>query len=64
MSNRILYFRGGILEDADELASDDVVQAASVASSKHRDLTAEVWLGGKKAAVVGPCRDGHLPDGR
>ena len=64
MSNRILYFRGGILEDADELASDDIVQAASTASSKHRDLTAEVWLRGKKAAVVGPCRDDRPPDCR
>ena len=60
MSNRILYFRGGILEGADELASDDVVQAASVASSRHHDLTAEVWLGGRKVAVVGPSRNQHF----
>ena len=63
MSNRILYFRGGILEGADELASDDVVAAASTASSRHRDLTAEVWVGGRKVAVIGPSRDPSLGGG-
>ena len=51
---RIFYFRGGVLEDSTELASDDVVQAAKEASSSHPELTAEIWVGGRKAAIVRP----------
>ena len=51
----ILYFRGGILEDREHLASEDLVEAARVASSRHPHLTAEIWWEGKKAAVVRPC---------
>jgi hypothetical protein len=57
---RILYFRGGILEAADELESPDLVSAAKAASSKHPHLTAEIWLGGRKVAVVRPCWHQHL----
>lgn len=54
---RILYFRGGILEATDELASRDVLVATTTASSNHPQLTAEVWLDGRKVAVVRPwCR--------
>ena len=51
---RIFYFRGGVLEDTAELGADDVVQAAKSASSSHPELTAEIWLDGRKAAVVRP----------
>jgi hypothetical protein len=51
---RILYFRGGILEDSAELASGDLLDAAKTASSHHPDLMAEVWLDGRKAAVIRP----------
>lgn len=51
---RILYFRGGILEATDEVASLDVIAAARAASSKHPHFTAEIWLDGKKVAVVRP----------
>ncbi|HWI87888.1 MAG TPA: hypothetical protein VNS11_01400 [Sphingomicrobium sp.] len=51
---RILYFRGGILEDAAELASEDLLEAAKSASSRHPDLTAEIWLDGRKVGVVRP----------
>jgi hypothetical protein len=51
---RILYLRGGILEATDELSSVDVVSAAKAASAKHPHLTAEIWLDGRKAAVVRP----------
>ena len=56
---RILYFRGGILEATDEVASVDVIAAAQTASSKHPHLTAEIWLEGRKVAVVRPtwCHD-------
>ena len=57
---RILYFRGGILEATDELASVDLVTAAKTASSRHPHLTAEIWLDGRKAAVVRPCWDRRL----
>lgn len=51
---RILYFRGGILEETDEVAFNGLVDAARAASSKHPHLTAEIWLGGRKAAIVRP----------
>jgi hypothetical protein len=57
---RILYFRGGILEQAEDFASDDLVDAACRASSRHPDLTAEVWWGEQKAAVVRPCWDRRM----
>jgi hypothetical protein len=57
---RILYFRGGILEDSAELASGDLLDAAKTASSHHPDLMAEVWLDGRKAAVIRPSWR-HLP---
>lgn len=59
MSCRILYFRGGILEETEELAREDIVEAARTASSKHPDLMAEVWHDGRKAAVVRPALDRH-----
>ena len=45
----------GLLDDAEEVACDDLVTAASVASSKHPELTAEIWSKDKKLAVVRPC---------
>jgi hypothetical protein len=54
---RIFYFRGGVLEDATELASENVVEAAKRASSSHPDLTAEIWVKGRKAAIVRPSWD-------
>lgn len=57
---RILYFRGGILEDATDVASDDLLEAAKAASSSHPELTAEIWLKGRKAAVIRPSWR-HLP---
>lgn len=47
--------QGGILEATDEVAFDDLVDAARAASSRHPHLTAEIWRGGRKAAVVKPC---------
>jgi hypothetical protein len=55
MPTRILYFNGGILEDSDERAPDDLVEAARRASSRYPHLTAEIWREGRKAAVVRPC---------
>jgi hypothetical protein len=57
---RILYFRGGILEDTADLASGDLLDAAKTASSTHPHLTAEVWLDGRKAAIVRPSWDHQL----
>jgi hypothetical protein len=51
---RIFYFREGLLEDSEEGVSDDLVTLAKAASSKHPHLTAEIWWGGRKAAVVRP----------
>lgn len=55
----IFYFRGGLLEATDDVASQDLVEVARVASSKYPHLTAEIWLDGKKAAVVRPCQEHH-----
>lgn len=55
MPSRILYFRGGILEDVEEFAAEDLVEAARTASSHHPQLTAEIWQRGRKAAVIRPC---------
>jgi hypothetical protein len=57
---RILYFRGGILEDTVEIGSGDLVKAAKAASSNYPELTAEIWLDGRKAAVIRPSWR-HLP---
>ena len=53
---RILYCRGGggILETTEEVKSVDVIAAARAASSKHPHFTAEIWLDGRKVAVVRP----------
>jgi len=51
---RILYFRGSVLEDTTELADEDVVGAARSASSTHPELTAEIWLDGRKVGIVRP----------
>jgi hypothetical protein len=45
---------GGILEATDEVASVDAIAAAQTASSTHPHFTAEIWLDGKKVAVVRP----------
>jgi len=42
------------LEATDEVASVDVIAAAQAASSKHPHFTAEIWLDGRKVAVVRP----------
>ena len=54
---RILYFQGGILKGTSELISGDVVEAAQTASSMHPHLTAEIWVDGRKAAIVRPTHD-------
>jgi hypothetical protein len=52
---RILYFREGLLEASDEVACDDLLAAAKLASSTHPHLTAEIWWDQKKVGVVRPC---------
>jgi hypothetical protein len=52
---RILYLRESILEDTAELTSDDLIEAARMASSTHPHLTAEIWWDGRKVAVIRPC---------
>lgn len=57
MPCRILYFRGGILEETDDFTSEDLLEATRAASSTHTDLTAEIWQNGRKAAVIRPCSE-------
>lgn len=57
MSYRILYFRGGILEETDEASTSDLVEAAKLASSHHPELTAEIWEAGSKVAICRPRWD-------
>ena len=57
---RILYLRGGLLDGAEELVSDDLVLAAKVASSSRPHSTAEIWCDGRKVAVIRPCSRHHL----
>jgi hypothetical protein len=64
MPCRILYFRGGILEEIEDFAPEDLFEAARLASSTHPHLTAEIWQDGRKAAVIRPCsrhRTSHSP---
>jgi|tagenome__1003787_1003787.scaffolds.fasta_scaffold16917965_2 hypothetical protein len=52
---RIFYLGGGgLLDDAEEVVSEDLVTAAKAASSKHPHLTAEIWSGDRKVAIVRP----------
>ena len=51
---RILYFRGGILEETELFTSEDLVEAARIASSHRPELTAEIWRKGRKVAIVRP----------
>ena len=53
---RIFYLRGGLLEAADEVPSDDLITAAKTASSMHPNLLAEIWCENRKVAVVRPCK--------
>ena len=55
MSYRIFYFRGPILEETTEVASDDLVEAAKAASSRHQNLTAEIWRENTKVAICRPA---------
>ena len=55
MPCRILYFRGGILEETYDSAPEDLFEAARVASATNPQLTAEVWQDGRKVAVIRPC---------
>jgi hypothetical protein len=55
MSYRIFYFPGPILEETAEVATDDLVEAAQTASSKHPHLTAEIWRGDQKVAICRPA---------
>lgn len=57
MSYRILYFRGGILEDVTEAATVDLVEAAKTASAQHPHLTAEIWSEDRKVAICRPSWD-------
>lgn len=57
VTSQILFFRGGILEETRDIGTDDLVDAARLASSSHRDLTAEIWQGGRKVAIVRPNWD-------
>lgn len=54
---RIFYLRGGLLDDTEELVSDDLFAATQTASSRHPDLTAEIWCHDRKVAVILPCRE-------
>ena len=58
---RILYFRGGILEDTSEPLPGDLVEAAKTASSTHPELTAEIWLDGRKAGIIRPASHQTIP---
>jgi hypothetical protein len=53
---RIFYLReGGVLDDTEEVVSDDLLTAAKTASSKHPQLTAEIWSDDRKVAIIRPC---------
>lgn len=65
MSYRIIYFRGPVLEKAEEVSTKDLVEATQIASSKHPHLTAEIWRGDKKVAICRPTWDHYYrPGGR
>ena len=55
MPFRIFYFRGPVLEHTAEAETDDIIDAARLASSKHPHLTAEIWQDARKVAVCRPC---------
>jgi len=46
-----------MLEAVEDFTSDDLLEAARAASSAHRELTAEIWQDGRKAAVIRPCEE-------
>ena len=54
MPYRIFYFRGPLLESTAEAVTEDLVEAAKLASSSHPDLTAEIWHHDRKVAVCLP----------
>lgn len=51
---QILYLQGGILEESEDCPSEDLVEAARIASSRHPHLTGEIWWEGRKVGVVRP----------
>ena len=57
---RIFYLAGGgLLNDTEEVVSDDLVTATQTASSKHPHLTAEIWSESRRVAVIRPSSRHH-----
>ena len=56
---RILYFSDSLLYDSELLPTENVVEAAKHASSRSPHLTAEIWSGARKLAVIRPSSIMH-----
>lgn len=50
---RILYFRESVLEEAQEIRAQDVLEAIEHASGKSAELRAEVWSEDRRVAEIG-----------
>ena len=54
---RILYFRESVLDSAEEVEVEDMLEAIEKASDKSPEITAEVWGERGRVGVVGPSPD-------
>jgi hypothetical protein len=51
---QILYFRGSVLEQADEVEARVVLAAVERTAGRLPDLRVEIWSDHRRVAVIGP----------
>ena len=51
---RILYLRDNVLAHSETLLAQDVLEAIERATLRSPEVSAEVWSGRGKVAVIGP----------
>jgi hypothetical protein len=50
---QLLYFRGSLLERAEEVRVGDVVEAVELGCGQPPDVRVEVWSNGTRVGVIG-----------
>ncbi|WP_341631103.1 hypothetical protein [Sphingomonas agri] len=52
---RILYYRQSVLEDAEDVQADNLLEVIGKASGKSPHLRAEIWCGEECVGEIGSC---------
>lgn len=51
---RVLYLHNNVLTESEAFRARDVLEAIDRASGRSPDISAEIWSGNRRVAVVGP----------